>query len=313
MLVLGSREIEALFAPAELVTAICKSLSLVDRSIVPKRAHLEGGNTLLLAMPALAPDIWGTKLVTVTTANAAIGLPTIQGVMVLGDTATGRPKALIDAAALTAQRTGAVGSLGLSQIAPKDTATIGIIGTGVQAVWQAVFAASVRPIDTVFCLTRSEAAFERFRAQVLRLAPALQIEACANPQSLLASTDVIVAATSSATPVLPDDETLLVGKTLISVGSFRPDMQELPNAAYRLAAAIMIDSPDAETEVGDVANALANGFVARSALIGLGDAETPSGRTRIFKSVGWAGYDLFAANFFYEQALKRGIGTEIDL
>ena len=76
---------------------------------------------------------------------------------------------------------------------------------------------------------------------------------------LLARTDVVIAATTSAEPVLPDDPALLAGKHFISVGSYRPAMQELPDAVYRLAGHLVLDSDFARHEVGDAINRLKRG------------------------------------------------------
>ena len=79
---------------------------------------------------------------------------------------------------------------------------------------------------------------------------------------LLARTDVVIAATTSAEPVLPDDPALLAGKHFISVGSYRPAMQELPDAVYRLAGHLVLDSDFARHEVGDAINPVEKGILA---------------------------------------------------
>jgi ornithine cyclodeaminase len=218
------------------------------------------GNTLL-TMPAAAEGNFGVKIVSVVPENAARGLPVTDGIMILNDGKTGSPLALMNAAALTAQRTGAVGALGVKYMTPNDVSSVGIVGSGVQGAWQAIFACALRPIREVFCVSRSATSFEKFAATVRCHVPEVRLTPCRDARELLERTTVVIAATTSAEPVLPNEPELLENKHFISVGSFRPTMQELPDAAYRLAGQLAIDSEHARHEVGDVINALQRGLL----------------------------------------------------
>jgi len=193
--------------------------------------------------------------------------------------------------------------------------SFGVVGAGVQAAWQAIYTAAETGADIVLVFARSDRSFLRFRDTVARFRPDLVVERCADVTDLVRRTDLIVAATTSSTPVLPDSD-LLRGKTLVSVGSFRPHMQELPDAAYRLAGAIVVDSPAAIHEVGDVINPVAAGLVPADRVTGLADlvsgTHAATGSTRIFKSVGHAIFDLFAARHFHRLAVERGLGQELN-
>jgi ornithine cyclodeaminase/alanine dehydrogenase-like protein (mu-crystallin family) len=83
--------------------------------------------------------------------------------MVLNDVDTGLPKAILNAAGLTAQRTGAVGALGIKYMTPADLDSVGIIGVGIQGISQATFSCSVRPVREIFFVARSDPTAERFR------------------------------------------------------------------------------------------------------------------------------------------------------
>ena len=110
----------------------------------------------------------------------------------------------------------------------------------------------------------------------------------------------MIAATTSATPVLPDEPKLLEGKHFISIGSYRPTMQELPDAVYRLAGHIVIDAEAARLEAGDVIGPLARGIVNASNVFTIGAASSRGqrsidvARTTAYKSVGMALYDLMS-------------------
>ena len=320
LLALTDGQITGLVPPTVLITAVEMATRTAETNLgsVPHRAHMHWQDNTLLSMPAVAERLLGIKLVSVIPSNATRGLPVVQGLMVLQDALTGVPLALMNASALTAQRTGAVGALGIKYTTPLEVSSVGIVGCGVQAAWQAVFACAVRPITDIFCLARSEARRGRFTATVQRYAPAARITFCADADALLAGTDVIIAATTSADPVLPNESKRLLGKHFLSIGSFKPTMQELPDEVYRLAGELIIDSDAARHEAGDVVNVLARKILRPEEVFTLGALITGErsidvSRTTAFKSVGMALFDLYVANALYQEAQRQHIGQEIEL
>jgi ornithine cyclodeaminase/alanine dehydrogenase-like protein (mu-crystallin family) len=318
MLILSQADLIGLLPPGALIAPAEAAALAAEQGCTPRRQHLEWDGNTFLTMPAVASDVIGAKLVCVVPGNATRNLPVTNGVMVLADGGTGVPLALLNAAALTALRTGAVGALGVKYLTPPDTRTLGIIGCGVQGAWQAISAAAVRPIREIFCTTRSAASYERFVATICARAPQLRITRCVDARELLARTSLVIAATTSAQPVLPDDATLLAGRHFISIGSFRPTMQELPDAVYRLAAHIVIDSEAAREEVGDVIAPLEKGLVTSDNVFTIGQLISRQrsidvSRTTAYKSVGMALYDLHVARALYAEATRRHVGREVAL
>jgi ornithine cyclodeaminase/alanine dehydrogenase-like protein (mu-crystallin family) len=320
MIVLTDRDVSELLSPRELVAVVEAAARQYElgHAIVPKRTHLEWNGNTLLTMPAATADALGTKLVSVVPGNSARALPVTSGIMILNDAQTGLPLAILNATALTARRTGAVGALGTKYMTPADLDSVGIIGVGAQGTWQAVFTCNVRPIREVFYVSRSPDAAERFRSTVGEYVPDVKLSHCASIGELLARTSLIVTATPSVEPVLSDDPTLLKGKHFVSVGSFRPAMQELPDSVYRLAGELVIDSESARHEVGDVIGPVERGILKATDVFCIGQLVT--GRrsvdvqaTTAYKTVGMALYDLVAAQMVYSAAKLRGIGREIAL
>lgn len=316
---LSAQDLVDLVAPGALVDAI--ELALRDfaqgKVTVPARQHLESGDKTLLCMPVIGATAFGVKLVSVVPGNASLGLPVTNGLMMLSEGESGLPVAVLNAAALTALRTGAVGALGLKCIAPADVDRVGIIGTGVQGTWQAIFACAVRPISTVRFVARSEESAQRFINTVAPRVPSVKLVRCADADELLRECPVVIAATTSTKPVLPDDRALLEGKHFISIGSFRAAMQELPNAVYALARCAVVDSDAARHEVGDLINPLAAGMLREDRIYHLaqlitGVRRVDVRRTTVFKSVGMALYDLYVASAFVAEAQRAGRGTALD-
>jgi ornithine cyclodeaminase len=131
-------------------TCFAASPSHVDR------VHCSAAGGEFLVMPAAAGDAAGVKLVGIQPANQARGLPIIQGVYVLFDMRVGNPVALLDGAALTTLRTPMISALATDALARRDVRTVGIIGTGPQAVAHVRAMRVVRPeIDHVVVAGRT--------------------------------------------------------------------------------------------------------------------------------------------------------------
>jgi ornithine cyclodeaminase len=320
MIVLSGKDIVGLLSWPQIVAAVEAAVRAQGEGLcaVPERHHIEWLGSTFLAMPAAGAKSAGVKFVSVTPGNAPRGLPVTNGVMVLNSAQTGVPLAVLNAAALTAVRTGAVGALGVKYMTPPGSASVGIVGCGVQGAWQAIFACAVRPIREVFALGRAPASYEKFVETVARHAAGVRVVRCADVRELLRRTGIVIAATTSSEPVLPDEPALLAGKHFISVGSYRTSMQELPDSVYRLAGELAVDSEAARHEVGDVVNALDRKLVASDQvyLIGelvMGRRAVRADHTTAYKSVGSALYDLFVAEAMVEAAGRSGAGVEVAL
>jgi ornithine cyclodeaminase/alanine dehydrogenase-like protein (mu-crystallin family) len=335
MIVLTENDLKQLVTPTVLVDAVQSAAlaAIAGNAVVPPRLHVQWApQRTLLAMPSAAMDAtqgiaaMGTKLVSVVPDNAARGLPVTNGLMVISNWETGLPVAILNAATLTAQRTGAVGALGMRCLTPSHIDAIGIIGCGVQGTWQAIFACAVRPVRAVYFLSRSEESGARFestvRAQVEWFSPEcaarLQFKRCQDARDLIRKADLIVTATTSTEPVMPGEAQLLNGKHFIGIGSFRPDMQELPDAVCELAGSLVIDSEAARHETGDVLGPVSRGVLKTENVFHIGEVIAgrrviDTERTTAYKSVGMALFDLYVATLFVEAAQRQGIGQSVAL
>jgi len=152
MLCLNENDILKAVSLEEVMEAVESALLLYEKKEfhMPMRMQVDyEGNTLLL-MPAFTPKVFGTKLVSLFPKNTGKNIPVLKGTMILNDGETGEPLALLDAAALTALRTGAVGGVGVKYLTPSNVKALGVVGAGVQGFHQALFATEVRPFSEVF-------------------------------------------------------------------------------------------------------------------------------------------------------------------
>ena len=83
------------------------------------------------AMPALGGGYALLKWVTSFPGNPARGLPTVSGMVLLSDASTGQLRAVLDAAAVTALRTGAAAVLAAEALGRADAETVAVVGAGV--------------------------------------------------------------------------------------------------------------------------------------------------------------------------------------
>ena len=319
MIALNAAQVLSLLEPAEAVALVesAARAALEGRDcVVPKRQHIQWPGGTLLTMPAIGAGAMAVKLVSVVPGNAARALPVTNGLLILSDAGTGLPLAMLDAAALTAMRTGAVGALGVKYLTPDDVTSIGVVGTGVQGAWQAIAACAVRPIARVFALKRSAASWTAFAARLAERAPQVTLVPCVSVAELLSRTTVIVTATTSIEPVLPDDASLLEGRHFIAVGSYERHMRELPADVFRLAGHLVLDSEFARHEVGEAVYPVEHGILAPADVFPIGELlagrrTLSATRTTAYKSAGMALYDLYVARAVYEAARRRGVGQEV--
>src|SRR5213082_2224452 len=83
------------------------------------------------AMPALGAGHALLKWVTSFPGNPLQGLPTVTGVVLVSDAETGQLRAVLDAASVTALRTGAAAVLAAETLGRADAETAAVIGAGV--------------------------------------------------------------------------------------------------------------------------------------------------------------------------------------
>jgi ornithine cyclodeaminase len=274
--------------------------------IAPTRHHhtiprAEGDATLLL-MPAWtegAAAALGTKVVTVFPGNATLGLASVNGLYLLMDGATGTPRAVMDGARLTLWRTAAASALASRAMARPDAAHLLMVGAGALAPYLIRAHASVRRLRRIALWNRSPEAAQRL-AQALATEglPVVAIDAL-EPEARQA--DLISCATLSTTPLIRG-AWLKPGAHLDLVGAFTRAMREADDEALQRAR-VLVDTPAALTEGGDVAVAIAAGAYRADQVSGtLFDlaqgrvaGRAADDEITLFKSVGASLEDLAAA------------------
>ncbi len=271
---------------------------------VPPRVHLDRGPNTLLLMPCFGSTYFSTKLVSVFPENLLKKEPMIYGSVLLNDGQTGRPLAVMDGSKLTAMRTAAVGAVGIKYLAPQEASNLGVVGLGIQGFHQALFACQQRSIRTLRIMDNSGEVMSRFSERFKAFYPKINVVPCNSAEELCNASEIVITATGSHQPVVPAHGGWWKGKTVVGIGSYKPDMREFPDSFFADLEQVFVDTPVALTETGDLLEPLNKGLISEANIFPLWDLIQEkvvlSGETRFFKSVGMAAFDLYAAKLVYE-------------
>ena len=232
----------------EMVLKAC----ITDDYIMPKRMHLDHGNDTFLLMPCITEEYWSTKLVSFCPGNKLSGRPSIYGTVVLNDTKTGEPLAVMEGIIITAMRTAAVSAVGIKYLSPSGTYSIGIVGTDVQGVHQALFACSVRNITAIWAFDQNKNNLQLFTEKVNAKHPEIKIIHATDSTQVAINSEIIISATNSTETVFENSKDLFTGKTFVGIGSYKPESREFPEQLFRQIDQIFVDTTDGKSESGDL-------------------------------------------------------------
>jgi len=295
----------------------------------------------------------GMKVVSVRSQNPTIGLPLVPATILHIHPATGIVEAVLAATYLTGARTASSSALAV-QHTQRIIDHVVIFGAGLQAEQhvhalrtaldknynqqQPSSSPPLLPLPKVTLINRSAPRAESLAAQlhaqgavrdcrVVRLADRDAVGLA------LETADAIVTCTNAVAPLwdealdarIPDD-CILTG-----IGSYTPDMQEVPAVTVDRCCQIWIDAPGAET-VGDLKHLLppqqpnqqASPAAARPVMTLLGDVlqqplqtDGSLGDNRkgliFFKGVGTAIQDVLTADVVVQRARELRVGTHVDM
>ena len=252
----------------------------------------DGGS--LFVMPAMDARTAIAKLITFTPANAARGLPTIQGDVLVFDVATGQRLMLLDGPTVTARRTAAVSVLAAQRLAANPQGPLLIVGAGVQGRAHLEAFAEVLKITEVMIASRGSASADALAQHAQSLGLRAWVVQDAN--AALSRCPLAVTCTPGQSVVL---SALPRHDGFISaVGAFTASMHELAPALCLHVAAhgtVFVDTQDARHEAGDLLQAGLDVRQFATLAQGIRQDLKKSGGPVLFKSCGWAGWDLAAA------------------
>jgi alanine dehydrogenase len=320
---LSARHVYAALDPGEAVEAVREAFVAHARGewFMPSKVYVPAPpDGDFRAMPAAGAGHAVLKWVTSFPGNPGRGLPTVSGVVLLSDGATGELRALLDAGAVTALRTGAAAVLAAETLGVQDGGPAAVVGCGVNGRAVArTFVARGRPVVL----------WDARHGQAKAVAEELGTDVVDRDGALAA--DVVVTVTPGA-EILFERDSLRPGQHVSLMGADGPGKAEiaveellrvtvvcdeweqtdpngiLPRGGPAGRMRLYCDEWEQASHAGDLARAVQEGKLGREDVTQLGDvlAGTADGRQSdaditIFDSTGLAIQDLAVAVAVYER------------
>ncbi|MAM62013.1 cyclodeaminase [Maritimibacter sp. UBA3975] len=171
--------------------------------------------------------------------NPKLGLPSLNGLMILFSAKTGLVEAVfLDNGYLTDLRTAAAGAVAAKHLAPETVEVAGVIGTGVQARLQMQAAHLVRPFTRVLVHGRNPD-HAKACAEDLKASLGVEVEVCAADE-LAARSQLVVTTTPAREPVFTADM-LHPGLHVTAMGSDQTGKNEIDPQALAQADLYVCD------------------------------------------------------------------------
>ena len=246
---------------------------------------------------------------------------TVSYLIALFEQETGALAALVDGNLVTAYRTAATSAVAFDRLAPAETRTLAVIGSGLEAQMHARAFATVRKFSAMRVFSPNAENRDAF-ARTLGADLGIEITAVDSPETAVTGADAVVAAARSY-----DETPILLGRwlrpdmTVVSIGSTLPDHREIDEDVVQVCDLIVCDVVDEVLkDTGDMLAAKAAGIAVEDKCISLNELMTESvpervasARLPMFKSAGASIQDIVVAELAVHKAVEAELATKSDL
>ena len=260
----------------------------------------------MMTRSAFIPGLgYGAKPFTVFDGNAARGLPTVQGAMLVFDKDDGHLRAVVDSGLVTEWKTAADSVLGASLLARPDSRRLLVVGAGTVAASLVKAYTAVMPgIEQVTVWARRP---EQARALVDGIDIPARLTVATDLQQAVGQADIIATTTMAREPVIRG-EWVLPGTHVDLIGAYKADMREADDALMARAS-LFVDSRETTAHIGELLMPLASGAITADSILGdLYDLVRPDALGRqsdsditVFKNGGGAHLDLMIASWIVDR------------
>jgi ornithine cyclodeaminase/alanine dehydrogenase-like protein (mu-crystallin family) len=252
--------------------------------------------------------------------NRDRGLASLQSMVIMMEADTGQVLACLNGGVLSALRTTAGVAVAADVLAVPGARTLGVFGSGAQARDVVGMISAVRPITDVRIWSPSqsnrESLVEDLRAEALS---PVTVTAVSEPRLACEGCDIVVTCTTSKTPVFRG-EWLTTGATILTIGSYAPDLNEIDLLVSSRASRTFVDDIDKASKwCGPVISAISGGLLKLEEIAAIGDfigsghlARQSHEEILVFHSVGVAAQDAALSWMIYERALSQGLGARVE-
>lgn len=264
------QQIQAAIRPRDAIIAMEHAFSAYSRgeAVVPPVGHLYFekplGDCHIKYGYLKTAETFTVKIATGFYENAALGLPSSNGVVLVFSRITGELLTILqDEGYLTDMRTAAAGAVAAKFLAPRQIDCIGLLGAGIQAHLQLQYLAEVTECRRVKLWARTESRARAFAV------PGFDVQICSSPQTAVAGCQLIVTTTPSRTALL-DANDVPAGSHITAVGADGGGKQEVAPGLFVRAALRVVDSFAQCAEYGDTSYALKERLIRAEEVIELG-------------------------------------------
>jgi alanine dehydrogenase len=324
MLVISQKQVKKLIPLSNIKTvikAVENAFGDYGRELVqmPCKQYLyfTENNGDLRVMPSYSSvlKMAGTKIVNVHPDNPKKGLLTVMASIILNDPKNGMPVALMDGSYITAMRTGAAGAVAAKYLAREDASTFGVVGAGVQAIYQIAATSKVRKLKDIAVADPNKKAIDN----LIKTLAKEGIEVREGTLEEVCGMDIVTTTTPVRKPIVKK-EWIKPGTHINAIGADAEGKEELEPEILK-SAKIIIDDWAQASHSGEINVPVHQGLITKDNIFaGLGEivAGKKQGRASaeeitMFDSTGLGLQDLYTAAEVLKLAKKEGVGKEIEL
>ena len=271
-------------------------------------------NGVIELMPVANAHRYAFKYVNGHPGNTARGLPTVMAFGALAEVDTGYPVLLSELTLATAFRTCATSLMAARALARPDSRTMALIGNGAQSEFQALAFHTLLGIKEISVFDVDSSATDKL-VRNLSAYSALKIRRAKSTADAVRGADIVTTVTADktyATIITPD--MIEPGMHINGVGGDCPGKTELHADVLRGARVFVEYEPQTRVE-GDIQQLPSSAPVVDlwRVLAGTVPGRQSAAQVTVFDSVGFALEDFSTLRYVHEQALRRGIGRDVEL
>ena len=265
-------------------------------------------------MPVSNAKTYAFKYVNGHPSNTTRGLYTVMAFGVLAEVETGYPVLLSELTVATALRTCATSLMAARALARRDARRMALIGNGAQSEFQALAFHAHLGIEEIAAFDVDPRATDKL-IRNLSVYPGLRIVRAKSAAEAVRGADIVTTVTADktyATILTPD--MIEPGMHINAVGGDCPGKTELHADVLRGARVFVEYEPQTRIE-GDIQQ-LPKDFPVVDLWRVLAGTETgrqSAAQVTVFDSVGFALEDYSTLRYVHEQAMKRNLGTDVEL
>ncbi len=264
-------------------------------------------------MPTSDGKLYGFKYVNGHPRNMKAGLQTVTAFGLLSDVATGYPVLLSEMTFLTALRTAAMSAVAAKHLAPRNAATMAIIGNGCQSEFQAFAFRALLGIENLRLYDVDPAATEKCARNLAR--HGFKITRCATAMAAVEGAEIITTVTADKQyATILTDNMVGTGIHINAVGGDCPGKTEIHRDVL-LRSSIFVEYPPQTRIEGDIQQLDPDHPVEElwKVIAGTAAGRTDQRQITLFDSVGFAIEDFSALRYVHERIREAGTYAELDL